>query len=141
MNEDQKKIVKLLGLFVLCLFLSIIFFGVTGCANTAMVEDAKRETAYRKSLENYGKDQKPVEPKGKIIEREVLVCDEIYSTIEKETYKEVYNVTLTDKCHVEVRQSVETTPIAMPKEWMDQWPSLRDPKDPTEQFENGIIGQ
>lgn len=73
----------------------IVVLALTGCANTAMVEDAKRETEYRKSLETYGES----------------------------TYK-----------------SKGTGAIEMPQEWMDQWPSLRDPKDPTEQFENGIIG-
>ena len=107
------------GLSILVILL--IAFYLIGCANTAMVEDAKRETEYRKSLENYGKDQKPVEAKGKTIEREVLVCDEIHSTIKKEVYQEIHGITLEDKCHWETRQEVEATPIEMPQEWFDQW--------------------
>jgi len=72
--------------------IAVIAWTLFGCANTAMVEDAKRETEYRKSLETYGESK--YEPKG-------------------------------------------TGPIEMPKEWMDQWPSLRQHE---EQMENGIIG-
>jgi len=119
------------GLSILVILL--IAFYLIGCANTQMVEDAKRETEYRKSLENYGKDQKPVEAKGKTIEREVLVCDEIHSTIKKEVYQEIHGVTLEDKCHWETRQEVETTPIEMPQEWFDQWNKESQPETEVEQ--------
>ena len=34
--------------------MAILLWALFGCANTTMVEDAKRETEYRKSLETYG---------------------------------------------------------------------------------------
>lgn len=72
------------GLSILVILL--IAFYLIGCANIAMVEDAKRETEYRKSLETYG--ESTYKPEG-------------------------------------------TGAIEMPKEWMDQWPSLREEKNET----------
>jgi len=89
------KYLEWLMLAIQMTVIAVIAWALFGCANTAMVEDAKRETEYRKSLETYGESK--YKPEG-------------------------------------------TGAIEMPQEWMDQWPSLRDPKDPTEQFENGIIG-
>ena len=42
--------------------MAILLWALFGCANTAMIEDAKRETEYRKSLETYGESK--YEPEG-----------------------------------------------------------------------------
>ena len=45
-----------------CTCVGIVLSVLAGCANTQMVEDAKRDTEYRKALENYGESK--YEPKG-----------------------------------------------------------------------------
>jgi len=80
MNKGQEKIIKILGLVVLCLLMSIMILGITGCANIADMKTAKIESEYRKQLLNTTNRPAPG-----------------------------YD-----------------GPIEMPKEWMDQWPSLRE---------------
>lgn len=209
----------------------IVVLALTGCANTQMVEDAKRETEYRNEFSEYGKSQKPVKP-GKVVRVAVEVCEPYdegitlkdflpddgwkdvvleeherpkYTVLELKNGKTVYlypgeqpkeksepgmggftynptpdkdddiggvqrgdatpylsnlastgnvegevkakpfeqwyaeeeerlkkhkyrmqKLRLNYKCHTEMQEQVITEPIKMPKEWMDQWPSLRD---------------
>lgn len=131
MNEGQKKIVKLLGLFVLCLFLSIAFFGMTGCANIAQVEANKAETEYRKHLlESANSDDRNEVLYQTVEERsyyeEVIRCDNYVSQAKRELAKERYGIEFESDCEIVKVQRVYPTPIEMPQEWLDQWPSLRE---------------
>ena len=56
------KYIEWIMLTIQVVVVAVICFAVFGCANTQMVEDAKRDTEYRKALENYGESK--YEPKG-----------------------------------------------------------------------------
>jgi len=56
------KYVEWIMLTIQVVVVAVICFAVFGCANTQMVEDAKRDTEYRKSLLEYKEPR--YEPKG-----------------------------------------------------------------------------
>lgn len=114
---------ELLHWLLIIALTTIGFFLLTGCANMQMAENNKRDAEYRKQVlaESVNTAPKRAEViEGKIEQREILVCGEYHSTIEKETYKNVYGITLEDKCRYETETFI-TQPIAMPKEWFEQW--------------------
>lgn len=127
------------GLSILVILL--IAFYLIGCANTAMVEDAKRETDYRKEVLKMKKgserDKKLLETvEERSYKEEILRCD----TYMKELNPGTPEATLVfdqDGCRVEEVQRIRATPIEMPQEWLDQWPSTRQLN---EQIENSVIG-
>ena len=123
MTKENKQMLTVAGLLLLKLVLIIgLFVWLTGCANTQMVENIKRESEWRaelaKDVANKAKQAPP--PVGKVTEVETYVCDEYHSTIEKETYQTVHGITLEDKCRYETVTHV-TQPFELPKEWFDMW--------------------
>lgn len=120
----MKHLLKFIMCFALCL--------ITGCANIAEVESAKHETAYRKHLQEFDNHKKSINDElyETVEERsyyeEIIRCENFVSSEKKEIYKEKYGVELESDCEVVKVQRVYATPIEMPKEWLDQWPSLRE---------------
>jgi len=109
----------------------LIVLFLVGCANTQMVETNKRETEYRKSLLNaQGSNQRDQILLETVEERsyteEVLRCEHYMKKINKGTPEEEL-VFDSNSCQLEEVQRVRATPIEMPQEWLNQWPSLRDP--------------
>ena len=111
------------GLSILVILL--IAFYLIGCANTAMVEDAKRETDYRKEVLKMKKgserDKKLLETvEERSYKEEILRCDNYMKEINPGT-PEATLVFDQDSCRMEEVQRVRATPIEMPQEWLDQW--------------------
>ena len=109
----------------------LIVLFLVGCANTQMVETNKRETEYRKSLLNaQGSNQRDQILLETVEERsyteEVLRCEHYMKRINRGTPEEEL-VFDSNSCRLEEVQRVRATPIEMPQEWLNQWPSLRDP--------------
>ena len=109
----------------------LIVLFLVGCANTQMVETNKRETEYRKSLLNaQGSNQRDEILLETVEERsyteEVLRCEHYMKKINRGTPEEEL-VFDSNSCQLEEVQRVRATPIEMPQEWLNQWPSLRDP--------------
>jgi hypothetical protein len=109
----------------------LIVLFLVGCANTQMVETNKRETEYRKSLLNaQGSNQRDQILLETVEERsyteEVLRCEHYMKKINRGTPEEEL-VFDSNSCQLEEVQRVRATPIEMPQEWLNQWPSLRDP--------------
>ena len=109
----------------------LIVLFLVGCANTQMVETNKRETEYRKSLLNaQGSNQRDEILLETVEERsyteEVLRCEHYMKKINEGTPDEelVFDA---NGCQLEEVQRVRATPIEMPQEWLNQWPSLKDP--------------
>lgn len=114
-----------------CFCVAVIVFGLTACANIAQVEANKAETEYRKHLlESANSDNRNEILYETVEERsyyeEVIRCDNYVSQAKREVYKERYGVELENDCDVVKVQRVHPTPIEMPQEWLDQWPSLRE---------------
>lgn len=102
-----------------------------GCANTQMVQDAKREAEYRKAIQSTPKgndrDELLLETvKERSYYEEVLRCEHYMKKINPGTPEEEL-VFDSNGCRLEEVQFVKPTQIEMPQEWMNQWPSLRDP--------------
>lgn len=109
----------------------LIVLFLVGCANTQMVETNKRETEYRKSLLNaQGSNQRDQILLETVEERsyteEVLRCEHYMKKINRGTPEEEL-VFDSNSCQLEEVQRVRATQIEMPQEWLNQWPSLRDP--------------
>jgi len=109
----------------------LIVLFLVGCANTQMVETNKRETEYRKSLLNaQGSNQRDQILLETVEERsyteEVLRCEHYMKKINRGTPEEEL-VFDSNSCQLEEVQRIRATPIEMPQEWLNQWPSLRDP--------------
>lgn len=110
----------------------LVTFFLIGCANVQQMKEAKQESKYRKELLKESKSNKRDQLLLDTVEErsyyeEVLRCDNIVSTEKRKTYKERYNIDLESDCEIEKVQRVHATPIEMPQEWLNQWPSLRDP--------------
>lgn len=124
---------------------SVVILTLTGCANIQQMREMKQDGEYRKQLNSMSKGSKRDQLLLETVDErsyyeEVIRCDNYVSQAKREVAKERYGIELESDCEIEKVQRVRATPIEMPQEWLDQWPSLRDPKDSTEQFENGIIG-
>ena len=109
----------------------LIVLFLVGCANTQMGETNKRETEYRKFLLNaQGSNQRDQILLETVEERsyteEVLRCEHYMKKINRGTPEEEL-VFDSNSCQLEEVQQVRATPIEMPQEWLNQWPSLRDP--------------
>ena len=119
---------------------SIVLLALTGCANTADVKTAKIEADYRKEVLKMKKgserDKKLLETvEERSYEIEVLRCERYMKKVDPGTPNEHLEFDI-DSCHVEKAQQVHATPIEMPQEWLDQWPSTRQVN---EQIENSVI--
>ena len=115
-------------LTILCV--GIVLFVLTGCANTQSMREAKDEQAFRNEVMKMKKgnerDEKLLETVDKrSYYEEILRCDNYMKEINPGT-PEATLVFDQDSCRMEEVQRVRATEIGMPKEWMDQWPSLRE---------------
>ena len=113
----------------------IVLLALTGCANTQQVKEAKDEQAYREQLQQMSKGNKRDEllletVKERSYTEEILRCDNYMKEINPGT-PEATLVFDQDSCRMEEVQRVHATPIEMPQEWLDQWPSLREDKNET----------
>lgn len=120
--------------------IAVVLATVAGCANTEMVKTNKIETEYRKSLLEMKKggerDDLLLETvKERSYDIEVLRCERYMKKVDPGTPNEHLEFDI-DSCHVEKAQQVHATPIEMPQEWLDQWPSTRQVN---EQIENSVI--
>lgn len=117
-----------------CFCIGIIVFGLTGCANIAQVEANKSETEYRKHLREFSDHKKSINDElyETVEERsyyeEIIRCEQYMKRVNPGTPEETLQFNV-DGCEVEKVQRIHATPIEMPKEWLDQWPSLRDTSD------------
>jgi len=127
------------GIGILVILL-IVFF-LIGCANTEMVKTNKIDAEYRKQLLEMKKgeerDKKLLETvEERSYKEEILRCDNYMKELNPGT-PEATLVFDQDSCRMEEVQRVRATPIEMPQEWLDQWPSTRQLN---EQIENSVIG-
>lgn len=116
------------GLIVLILLL-IVFF-LIGCANVQQVKEAKDEQAYREQVLKMkkGNDRDDLlldSVEERSYYEEVLRCEQYMKRVNPGTPEETLEFDV-DSCEVEKAQRVHATPIEMPQEWLDQWPSLRE---------------
>ena len=117
-----------------CFCIGIIVFGLTGCAGIDQLqyEQDKAESEYRKSLQK-SKGNKRDELLYETVEErsyyeEIIRCEQYMKRVNPGTPEETLQFNV-DGCEVEKVQRIHATPIEMPKEWLDQWPSLRDTSD------------
>jgi len=102
-----------------------------GCANVQSVKEAKDEQAYREQVLKMPKGNDRDELLLETVEErsyyeEVLRCEHYMKKINEGTPEEelVFDA---NGCQLEEVQRVRATPIEMPQEWLNQWPSLKDP--------------
>ena len=109
----------------------LIVLFLVGCANVQSVKEAKDEQAYREQVSKMPKgndrDELLLETvKERSYTEEVLRCEHYMKRINRGTPEEEL-VFDSNSCRLEEVQRVRATPIEMPQEWLNQWPSLRDP--------------
>ena len=102
-----------------------------GCANVQSVKEAKDEQAYREQVLKMPKGNDRDELLLETVEErsyteEILRCEHYMKRINRGTPEEEL-VFDSNSCRLEEVQRVRATPIEMPQEWLNQWPSLRDP--------------
>ena len=115
-------------LTILCV--GIVLFVLTGCANVQQVKQAKDDQALREQVLKMPKGNDRDELLLETVEErsyyeEVIRCEN-YMTTKNAGTPEATRVFDQDSCRMEEVQRVEATPIEMPQEWLDQWPSLRE---------------
>ena len=108
----------------------IVILALTGCANVQQVKQAKDEQAFRNEVMKMKKgnerDEKLLETvEQRSYKEEILRCEN-YMTTKNAGTPEATRVFDQDSCRMEEVQRVRATPIEMPQEWLDQWPSLRE---------------
>jgi len=108
----------------------IVLFALIGCANTQSMREAKDEQALREHVlkmpKGNDRDELLLETVDERSYKEEIIRCENYMTTENAGTPEATRVFDQDSCRMEEVQRVEATEIGMPKEWMDQWPSLRE---------------
>ena len=124
---------KKLETWAVWIMIGLVLFVLTGCAgiDQQQYEIDKIDSKYRKSLQNaQGSNQRDEILLETVEERsyteEVLRCEHYMKKINPGTPKEelVFDA---NGCQLEEVQRVRATQIEMPQEWLNQWPSLRDP--------------
>ena len=110
----------------------IVLLALTGCAGVGQqqYEIDKIDSAYRSKLHDMkrGNDRNETlleTVKERSYTEEILRCENYMKKINQGTPKEEL-VFDSDSCKMEEVQRVRPTSIEMPKEWLDQWPSLRE---------------
>lgn len=117
--------------WVIWIMIGVVLFVLTGCANTQSMREAKDEQKLREQVlkmpKGNARDEKLLETvEERSYYEEVLRCEHYMKKINEGTPEEelVFDA---NGCQLEEVQRVHATPVEMPQEWLNQWPSLRDP--------------